>query len=320
MRWNSSPDAEIASAAFSIAFRCWATCSGRPLGALGFVIVLGFVITVIFAPLLAPYDYAEQDIPNLLQGPSRQYLLGTDHLGRDLLSRLIYGSRIALGVAVPAVAIALAGGLVLGLMAGYLGGCRRRHHPGVPGLHAGLPGGDPGPDHPGPAGPSLVNVIIVIGLAWIPGYARITRAQVLSAKQNHYVEVERSLGASQGASLLRHILPNILAPLLILAAMDLPVVITFEAGLSFLGLGVRPPTPILGRDPVRRLQLYPPVALAHHLGRADADHHHAGLHPVRRDAAGRARPAAVRNARRSDGSAYSKSRTWRSSTTPARAC
>jgi peptide/nickel transport system permease protein len=95
-------------------------------------------------------------------------------------------------------------------------------------------------------GPSLVNVIVVIGLAWTPGYARITRAQVLSAKQNQYVEVERSLGASQKRILFLHILPNIVAPLLILAAMDLPVVITFEAGLSFLGLGVRPPTPSWG--------------------------------------------------------------------------
>ena len=95
-------------------------------------------------------------------------------------------------------------------------------------------------------GSSLINVIIVIGLAWIPGYARITRAQVLSAKQNVYVEAERSLGATRGRIVLLHILPNILAPLLILAAMDLPVVITFEAGLSFLGLGVRPPTPSWG--------------------------------------------------------------------------
>jgi peptide/nickel transport system permease protein len=95
-------------------------------------------------------------------------------------------------------------------------------------------------------GSSLVNVIIVIGIAWIPGYARVARAQVLSAKQNVYVEAERSLGATGWRIVVRHIMPNILAPLLILAAMDLPVVITFEAGLSFLGLGVKPPTPSWG--------------------------------------------------------------------------
>jgi peptide/nickel transport system permease protein len=210
------------------------------------VIVAGFMLMVLFAPILAPYGYAEQDIPNMLQGPSRQYLLGTDHLGRDLLSRIIYGARIALVVAVPAVAIALLGGIVLGLTAGYVGGIvddativfmdSLQAFPAVILALAIL----------ALLGSSLINVIIVIGLAWIPGYARITRAQVLSAKQNQYVEVERSLGASQRRILGLHILPNIVAPLLILAAMDLPVVITFEAGLSFLGLGVKPPTPSWG--------------------------------------------------------------------------
>jgi peptide/nickel transport system permease protein len=182
----------------------------------------------------------------MLQGPSAQYPLGTDHLGRDLLSRIIYGARIALVVAVPAVTIALIGGIILGLIAGYAGGViddvavvfmdSLQAFPAVILALAIL----------ALLGSSLVNVILVIGLAWIPGYARITRAQVLSAKQNQYVEVERSLGASQKRILGVHILPNILAPLLILAAMDLPVVITFEAGLSFLGLGVRPPTPSWG--------------------------------------------------------------------------
>jgi peptide/nickel transport system permease protein len=218
----------------------------RPLGVLGFLIALGFMLTVVFAPLLAPYDYAEQDIPSMLQGPSSAHLLGTDHLGRDLLSRIIYGSRIALGVAVPAVAIAMVGGLALGLTAGYLGGIvdnatlvlldSMQAFPAVILALAIL----------ALLGSSLVNVIIVIGLAWIPGYARIVRAQVLSAKQNQYIEVEHSLGASQKRIVFLHIMPNILAPLLILAAMDLPVVITFEAGLSFLGLGVRPPTPSWG--------------------------------------------------------------------------
>jgi peptide/nickel transport system permease protein len=219
---------------------------GRPLGALGFVIVLGFVITVVFAPLLAPHGYAEQDIPSRLQGPSRQYLLGTDHIGRDILSRLIFGSRIALGVALPSMGIALAGGLVLGLLAGYLGGIADDvvlvildTFRSVPVLVLAL-------TFLVVLGPSLVNLVVVIGLSWSPGYARIVRAQVLAAKQNVYVEAERSLGASPWRIAQRHILPNILPPLLIMAAMDLPWVIIFEAGLSFLGLGVRPPTPSWG--------------------------------------------------------------------------
>ncbi|MGQ9517029.1 MAG: ABC transporter permease [Anaerolineae bacterium] len=218
----------------------------RPLGALGFFIVFMFLVAVIFAPALAPYDYAKQDIPSMLQGPSRAHLLGTDHLGRDLLSRIIYGSRIALIAAVPSVSIALAGGIILGLLAGYIGGIvddviviildSIKAFPAVILALAIL----------ALLGPSLVNEILVIGLAWIPGYARVTRAQVFSARQNLYVEAERSLGASSRRIVLWHILPNILAPLLILAAMDLPVVITFEAGLSFLGLGVRPPPPSWG--------------------------------------------------------------------------
>jgi peptide/nickel transport system permease protein len=218
----------------------------RPLGVLGFLIASCFFLMVIFAPLLAPYDYAQQDIPSMLQGPSSAHPLGTDHLGRDLWSRIVYGSRIALGVAVPAVSVALVGGLVLGLTAGYLGGVVDNATLVVLDSLQAFPAVIMALAILALLGSSLVNVIIVIGLAWIPGYARIARAQVLSAKQNQYIEVEHSLGASQKRILFLHIMPNILAPLLILAAMDLPVVITFEAGLSFLGLGVRPPTPSWG--------------------------------------------------------------------------
>jgi peptide/nickel transport system permease protein len=218
----------------------------QSLGALGFIIVVVFLLLVLFGPLLAPYDYAEQNLSRILEGPSKDYLLGTDHLGRDLLSRIMYGARIALITAVPAVMISVIGGVILGLLSGYLGGIvddgvvivldSIQAFPGVILALAIL----------ALLGPSLVNEIIVIGIAWIPAYARITRAQAMSAKNQVYVEAERSLGASNRRILASHVLPNILAPLLILAAMDLPVVITFEAGLSFLGLGVRPPTPSWG--------------------------------------------------------------------------
>jgi peptide/nickel transport system permease protein len=218
----------------------------QPLGALGAVIVAVFLFLVLFAPLIAPYAYDEQHLTRLLEGPSRDFLLGTDQLGRDLLSRIIYGARIALITAVPAVMISVIGGVLLGLLSGYLGGVvddgtvvlldSIQAFPSVILAMAIL----------ALLGPSLVNEILVIGIAWIPAYARITRAQVFSAKNQLYVEAERSLGASSPRILFTHILPNVLAPLLILAAMDLPVVITFEAGLSFLGLGVRPPTPSWG--------------------------------------------------------------------------
>jgi peptide/nickel transport system permease protein len=218
----------------------------RPLGVLGFVIVTLFVLTVIFAPVIAPYDYAAQDIPRMLQGPSDTYWLGTDHLGRDIFSRLVYGSRIALRTALPAVTIALVGGTTLGLIAGYVHGMVDNIIIVILDSISAFPSIILALAILALLGPSTRNVILVIGFTWIPGYARVTRAQVLTAKEKVYVEAERSLGASGWRITLLHILPNIAAPLLILAAMDLPVVITFEAGLSFLGLGVRPPTPSWG--------------------------------------------------------------------------
>jgi len=218
----------------------------QPLGALGFSIVMIFILTVIFAPVIAPYDFARQDIPNRLQGPSEQYWLGTDYLGRDLFSRLVYGSRIALGTAIPSVAIALTIGTFLGLIAGYVGGRLDNVIVVVMDSLQAFPSIMLSLAILALLGPSLTNVIIVIGLTWMPNYARVIRAQTLSARAKPYVEAERSLGATDRRILLSHILPNVIAPALLLAAMDLPWVITFEAGLSFMGMGVRPPTPSWG--------------------------------------------------------------------------
>ncbi len=218
----------------------------QPLGAIGFAIVLLFVICVVFAPLIAPYDYSRQDIPNRMEGPSAKYWLGTDNLGRDLFSRLIYGSRIAFVTALPSVGIALSVGLLLGLVAGYAGGWLDNLIVVLMDTLQAFPSIMLSLAILALLGPSLINVIIVIGLTWMPNYARVIRAQVLAARETVYVESERSLGARDGRILLSHILPNVIAPALILAAMDLPWVITFEAGLSFLGLGVRPPTPSWG--------------------------------------------------------------------------
>lgn len=218
----------------------------RPLGVLGFLIVLLFLMMVIFAPLIAPYHYAEQDITNRLQGPSANYILGTDHLGRDLFSRLVYGSRIALGTAIPSVSIAMTLGIMLGLVSGYLGGRVDDLIVVIMNALQAFPSVILALAILALLGPSLVNVVMVIGITWTPSYARVVRAQVLSARETVYVEAERSLGATDLRILVSHILPNVIAPVLLLAAMDLPWVITFEAGLSFLGLGVRPPTPSWG--------------------------------------------------------------------------
>jgi len=218
----------------------------QPLGAIGFMIVLVFLISVIFAPLIAPYNYSEQDIPNRMQGPSETYWLGTDHLGRDIFSRLVYGSRIAFGTALPSVAIALTAGIFFGLIAGYVGGKVDNVIVVIMDTLQAFPSIMLSLAILALLGPSLVNVIIVIGITWMPNYARVIRAQTLSVREKAYIEAERSLGTNDRGILFSHILPNVIAPALLLAAMDLPWVITFESGLSFMGMGVRPPTPSWG--------------------------------------------------------------------------
>ena len=218
----------------------------RPAGLFGLLVVVVLLLIVLFAPQIAPYEASEQAISDRLEGPSGAHLLGTDAIGRDLLSRLLFGTRIALGVAVPAVLAALFGGLLVGVIAGYLGGWVDNALLVVMDTVQAFPAVILALAILALLGPSLQNVIVVIAVAFAPGYARVTRALVLATKQNLYVDAERALGAGDGRIIGTHILPNIVAPLFILLAMDLPAAITVEAGLSFLGVGVQPPTPSWG--------------------------------------------------------------------------
>jgi peptide/nickel transport system permease protein len=218
----------------------------RPAGLFGLLIVMTLLALLIFGPSIAPYTEAQQFMERRLQGPSTDHLLGTDHLGRDLLSRLIYGTRVALGTAFPAVLSALAVGLLLGLAAGYLGGVVDGAILVVMDCLQAFPAVILALALLALLGPSATSVVIVIALAFTPGYARIVRAQVLAVKESPFIEAERSLGAGDLRIVFVHIMPNILAAVVILLAMDLPTAITIEAGLSFLGLGVRPPTPSWG--------------------------------------------------------------------------
>jgi peptide/nickel transport system permease protein len=218
----------------------------RPAGLLGLVIVTCLVLTAILAPYVAPYDGAAQDIPHRLQGPSSSHLLGTDDLGRDLLSRIMLGVHIELAVAIPAVCAALVVGLVLGLVAGYLGG--RVDNVVVVFLDTiqAFPAVILALVLVAVLGPSLTNLVLVIAVTFAPQSARVTRASVLAVRQNPFIDAERSLGAGTLRILGVHVLPNIVAPLFILLAMNIPSAITVEAGLSFLGMGVQPPTPSWG--------------------------------------------------------------------------
>jgi peptide/nickel transport system permease protein len=218
----------------------------RPKGLAGLVIVCGLIVVAVLPSVFAPYGADAQNIVARLHGPSRAHVLGTDGLGRDLLSRVIFGTRIALGVSIPAVTAALLIGLVLGVLAGYARGVVDSVMIVIMDTLQAFPAVILALALLALLGPSLRNVIIVIAVAFTPNYARVARAMVLAAKENQWVEAERSLGANVGRIVTVHILPNIIAPLVILMAMDIPSAIATEAGLSFLGLGVQPPTPSWG--------------------------------------------------------------------------
>ena len=218
----------------------------EPLGALGLILVVMMIAGAAMADWLTIYEPTKINPRDRFQGASWTHLLGTDQLGRDLFSRVLHGGRIALSVALFSTAASLLIGIVLGLIAGY--GPRWLDNlmllvfdsiKSFPTVMLAL------------AlvtlfGPSLTAVVVVVVLVNTPGYARIIRTQTLALKESEFVTAAQSMGASTARILRVHIMPNVIGPLLILASMDIPVVIAIEAGMSFLGLGVRPPTPSWG--------------------------------------------------------------------------
>lgn len=218
----------------------------QPSAAVGVAFILLLLFIAVTGSLLAPYDPVALDIPNELQGPSADHLLGTDALGRDLLSRLIAGTRIGFEIALPTVALAGLIGLALGVAGGYLGGLVDAAVLFVLDFLSAFPGLILALALVALLGPSIPNLIGALMIGLIPPYARVARASVLTLKEEGFVLAERALGASVWRIATLHIVPNIIAPIVILLAMDIPTVIVAEAGLSFLGLGVPPPDPSWG--------------------------------------------------------------------------
>jgi len=229
----------------------WLLVRRKPLGAVSAVIILGLVVVAILAPVLAPRDpyqfnLNERGLPIRMQPPTTAFPLGTDPLGRDVLSRIVYGARVSLIVGFASVIIGTVLGTGLGLVSGYWEGTLDQViQRGVDTTMA-IPGIVLALAVMSVLGQSLTNIILVIALVIAPGAARVVRGTVLAVKQHTFIDAAQALGASPGRIVARHVLPNVFAPILVIATVWLGNAIVIEAALSFLGLGTPPPTPTWG--------------------------------------------------------------------------
>jgi peptide/nickel transport system permease protein len=213
------------------------------LATTGVMLVIIFLACALFAPWIAPQDPAHIDLPARLMGPSASHWFGTDELGRDILSRIIYGARISMLVGGCVVAASLTLGLILGSIAGYYGGITDRIlNVVVMNAFMSFPGILLAIAFVAFLGPGIFNLIFALSIGGWVGYARLVRAQVLAVREREFVEAARALGASDTRIIVRHILPNIIQPVIVQAAIGMAGAILAEATMSFLGLGVPPPT------------------------------------------------------------------------------
>lgn len=218
----------------------------KPLGAFGATVLLLLVLVAIFAPLLAPYDPLSQEVRNRLKPPNTQWLFGTDNFGRDIFSRILYGSRVSLYVGLVSVSIGTVIGALVGITSGYLGGKVDLAVQRVVDALLGFPSLLIALLMTVALRPSLEAVAIAIAIGFTPRMTRLSRASALSVKEDVYVLAARAMGARTWRIVLAHVLPNSLAPVFVLATAYLGTAIVTEASLSFLGLGVPPPHPSWG--------------------------------------------------------------------------
>jgi peptide/nickel transport system permease protein len=218
-----------------------------PLGALGAVIVVVFVLTAVFANVIAPLDPLSTNSKASLSAPTSTYWLGADFMGRDMFSRIIYGARISLAVAAGATALGFAIGITIGLASGFLGGWFDLAVQRVMDIMQALPLLVMALVMAASLGPSLENTIIAIAIPLVPSVARVVRSSTLSLREQPFVEAARAVGMGEIRIAVRHVLPNTMAPLIVLATAQLGSAILTEASLSFLGLGIPEPYPSWGR-------------------------------------------------------------------------
>ncbi len=217
-----------------------------PLTLIGMGIILSLILTALFAPLVAPYDPYEIDPPNRLKAPSLQHWFGTDTAGRDLFSRVVFGTRISIRIGVTVVFLAAILGSMIGLLSGYLGGRFDLVVMRITDIFFSIPYLILAMAITAALGPGLLNAMISLSLVWWPVYARLIRGQVLQIREAPYIEAARGLGASRSRIILRHILPNSITPIIVQCSLDFGNAIMYAAALSFIGLGAQPPTPEWG--------------------------------------------------------------------------
>lgn len=212
----------------------------------GMVILVAFLFSALFAPWLAPYDPIKQELVRRRETPSAEHLLGMDDVGRDVLSRIIFGARTSLQVGMGSVSFAILIGALLGAISGYLGGWFDNVVMRLMDILMAFPSLLLAIAIVSILGPGLMNMLYAIAIVTIPGYARIVRASVLSVKEQDYILAARAIGVPSSRMLFRNVLPNCLTPLIVAATLGIATAILDAAGLSFLGLGARPPTPEWG--------------------------------------------------------------------------
>ena len=218
----------------------------NPSATAGLLIVLVFVVGAVFAPLLQTHDPQAQNLLEMRQGPSAEHLLGTDQLGRDIFSRLLYGARISLSVGVASVLLASLVGIPLGLVSGYQGGNVERVIMRLLDILLSFPRILLAILVISVLGPGLLNMMLAIGTWTVPIIARIVRSSAINVRRSEFVTAAKALGTSDLAIMFKHVLPNCLGPLLVTASLSIATAILTESGLSFLGLGVPPGTPAWG--------------------------------------------------------------------------
>ena len=242
----------------------WRQLKKNKLAVVALVVLVIIVLVAIFAPILAPYSYSQQNSKLANAGPTAAHLLGNDKLGRDILSRLIYGSRQSLQMGVIAVAIAASLGIALGAFAGYFGGWVDNLSMRLLDIYQAVPMFLLCVALAAVLGPSLRNAIIALGIGTVPGYARIMRASVLTVREKEYIEAARAINAGNGTIILKHIIPNAIGPLIVQITMGVGACILAGSALSFIGLGVQPPIPEWGSmiaDARSTMRQYPTHAL-----------------------------------------------------------